>query len=606
MAKRVAITIAGAVSLGSYEAGVTYELLEAIRTHNEAADKAGNPDGKIYVDVITGASAGGMTAAMLAQWLMFRGDTMKDAATNPLYRAWVKRISLKGLVRLQKGENKWHSLFSSNLIADIGAEMLVNPMTQEPVTGAHACLEPGAPLRVGIALTNLNGIDYMIPIEGSLEEGFNYTRSVDQRLFTVKPGQTNGPVMVTPDGAESKAKWEDLRDVAVACGAFPFAFRPRQIERVAEEYVNTITPLWPGSAAQAKAGTTYVTPSPDQPWSFAYTDGGVLQNQPLGVAKDLVDARVQERLAPARAHMKHARAMLGLAEQRSAEKTLKHVHCDADDRIYVFISPNEVRSSVADRRADAISLSKMLPDLADVYFRQAAFHDWIMAETVNQKIRLLDQRAKDLQQALAGGRIADVAGFSKAADNLDDLLLQKGKAEAFERLRYQYSELYDELHAMPAQGPALATTFLQGIAAMEAAAHLDDRDKMHIVAVLADGKKELAGSGLSAFVGFFSETFRQHDYEVGRSKARAYLLRSDVVGLLGLDAAALDAGYRANPLPDPAALVKVPLSLLQQLKAGGFWLLYGLWIRAWKLLAVLLVVVLAYGAAAHYEHWWPF
>ena len=118
--KRVAITIAGAVSLGSYEAGVTYELLEALRVHNEAADEAGTPDAKIYVDVITGASAGGMTAAMLAQWLMFRGDSMKGALTNPLYHAWVERISLAGLAKLQRGENKWHSLFSSNLVAEIG------------------------------------------------------------------------------------------------------------------------------------------------------------------------------------------------------------------------------------------------------------------------------------------------------------------------------------------------------------------------------------------------------------------------------------------------------------------------------------------------------
>ena len=72
MPTRVAITIAGAVSLGSYEAGVIYELLEAFRTQNiEAA-----PAARIYVDVITGASAGGMTAAMLAQRLMFDGPSM--------------------------------------------------------------------------------------------------------------------------------------------------------------------------------------------------------------------------------------------------------------------------------------------------------------------------------------------------------------------------------------------------------------------------------------------------------------------------------------------------------------------------------------------------
>jgi hypothetical protein len=58
--KRVAITIAGAVSPGRYEAGVAFGMLEAIRLHNEAIDATERPeatDEKIYVDVITGASA---------------------------------------------------------------------------------------------------------------------------------------------------------------------------------------------------------------------------------------------------------------------------------------------------------------------------------------------------------------------------------------------------------------------------------------------------------------------------------------------------------------------------------------------------------------------
>jgi hypothetical protein len=38
MPKRLAITIAGAVSLGSYEAGVLYEILRAVRFNNENTD----------------------------------------------------------------------------------------------------------------------------------------------------------------------------------------------------------------------------------------------------------------------------------------------------------------------------------------------------------------------------------------------------------------------------------------------------------------------------------------------------------------------------------------------------------------------------------------
>ncbi|WP_255801655.1 hypothetical protein [Acaryochloris sp. 'Moss Beach'] len=35
MAKKLAVVISGAVSLGSYEAGVIYEVLEAIAFNNE-------------------------------------------------------------------------------------------------------------------------------------------------------------------------------------------------------------------------------------------------------------------------------------------------------------------------------------------------------------------------------------------------------------------------------------------------------------------------------------------------------------------------------------------------------------------------------------------
>lgn len=179
MAKWLAITIAGAVSLGSYEAGVLYELMRAIRSYNEAGP---GDDKKIYVDVITGASAGGMTAAMVSQRLMYDAASLEGEFTNSLYQAWVERISLMELVKMRRSEKKWHSLFSSDLVDSIGKDMLVSSM-QRKGSGPHAAVEQvnGVPqtIRVGLALTNLNGIDYMIPILGSDEGGFNYTSSVD-------------------------------------------------------------------------------------------------------------------------------------------------------------------------------------------------------------------------------------------------------------------------------------------------------------------------------------------------------------------------------------------------------------------------------------------
>ncbi len=132
MPRRVAITIAGAVSLGSYEAGVLYEVLEALRRHNTAAK---TEDDKIYIDVITGASAGGMTAAMAAQRLLYDAASLSDPRKNAFYEAWVARISLWSLVKMKWKENIWDSLLSSDLIERLGREFLIDPLRQRKRSG---------------------------------------------------------------------------------------------------------------------------------------------------------------------------------------------------------------------------------------------------------------------------------------------------------------------------------------------------------------------------------------------------------------------------------------------------------------------------------------
>ena len=86
MPKRLAITIAGAVSLGSYEAGVLYEVLDAIHQHNSA--EGVTDDEKILIDVMTGASAGAMTAAIVAHKMLYSANEFRDPYDNPLYNVW--------------------------------------------------------------------------------------------------------------------------------------------------------------------------------------------------------------------------------------------------------------------------------------------------------------------------------------------------------------------------------------------------------------------------------------------------------------------------------------------------------------------------------------
>lgn len=165
MPKKLAITMAGAVSLGSYEAGVLYEVLDAVHQHNT------NPEttdvDKILIDVITGASAGGMTAVILAQKLLYCAGEFKGPYDNPLYNVWVKRITLAGLQATAEDEPALDSLFSSDLIDTISKEELNARYGTTPFAPAQPHSGVGDEMQVGLALTNLNGVAYGYPVQPS-------------------------------------------------------------------------------------------------------------------------------------------------------------------------------------------------------------------------------------------------------------------------------------------------------------------------------------------------------------------------------------------------------------------------------------------------------
>jgi hypothetical protein len=113
MSKKLAITIAGSVSFCSHEAGVLCEVLDAVCQHNN--DRATIADDRVVIDLLTGASAGGMRGIALAQKLLY-GAGDQGPYNNPLYSLWVKRISLAGLQAREDNEPALSSRFSSSLM----------------------------------------------------------------------------------------------------------------------------------------------------------------------------------------------------------------------------------------------------------------------------------------------------------------------------------------------------------------------------------------------------------------------------------------------------------------------------------------------------------
>ncbi len=520
MAKRLAITISGAVSLGSYEAGVLWEILDAIRQHN--GNPLTSPADRIQVDTLTGASAGGMTAIILGQKLLYSGDQFISPYDNPVYNCWVKRISLEGLQGTQPEEPAPHSIFSSNLIAQISNEMLTDRYKAEPRPPAVPHAAAAEAIRIGVALTNLNGVNYGYDVQPGGK--FIYIRYVDQMTRVAK-----GAV------SDNAAFWEPLRQAAVSCGAFPLAFRTQDVQRSAK------------SEPQDYPADNLL-PWDNDPQTFTYTDGGVFQNQPLGMAKNMVD-EIDD-------------------------------HQDQESRFYLFVSPNAKDSTANDNfhqgNADYVHLVQRL---ISVIFGQSGFQDWITAEGLNARIKLLDERAGGLKDAILNGKIA-VNSLQETATAILSLFFLNGEhlspgatepeplTDAKTRIATQYQVEMDALNTLP--GAPLA--FRDSVLAFETAAGLGARDKMTIYGITAMDS-ELAGAGLEAFLGFFDQVFRDHDYDVGRSHARKFLANPVVAQPCGIGPLHLDADQSPiRPIDDRLAglrLSHVPVADLNQFKAGA-------------------------------------
>ena len=239
MTRKLAIAISGAVSLGSYEAGVMYEVLEAISVHNKNLSE--EDDRRVEIDVLTGASAGGMTACMLAQHLLCDNGTLSDPYNNPLYNSWVREVDIFNLLQVSP-ENQKYSLLDSNAVDKIG-NAYIPDKPKEPHN-----LHPSAAskIQVGIAMSNLNGFTYEVPIRSSplSSTSIGYTRYKDQFVCVVNRLAT-GEVTLMEKSLELEEEtrencwrdfrttsWSEMREMAISSGAFPFAFRAKTISRI--------------------------------------------------------------------------------------------------------------------------------------------------------------------------------------------------------------------------------------------------------------------------------------------------------------------------------------------------------------------------------------
>jgi hypothetical protein len=179
-----------------------------------------------------------------------------------------------------------------------------------PTVSFNAQGEPQ--LMIGIAMANLNGFPLSLrlnQIKGlSSSDEFCYSQYKDRYVIQmVRPNQSplNGLVLEEweeyADNQGSKwerrkeedltVSWKQLREVALSSGAFPFAFGVRTIERHSDQGKDA---LYTSRDSDRKRDAFQEANDPFK-GKYVYTDGGVFENEPIGLALSLLSSLYKKK-----------------------------------------------------------------------------------------------------------------------------------------------------------------------------------------------------------------------------------------------------------------------------------------------------------------------
>lgn len=300
---QIGLVMAGAVSAGAYTAGVIDFLMEALETW-EKKKRAGDPDApthQVQIKVLTGASAGAITAAVFGSAL--RDQEYPFRKPSSLYQTWVDQVDISGLLStgdLDKNPDV-RSLLNSDFLESIADKELALAWNR---TDWPAYLAD--PVEMYFTVTNLRGVPYAIHFQGDGQENeYGMSLHADYMHFALSPqaNSPNRPQTALELGTEHNrdgldGNWSIFKRSALSSGAFPVGLAPQILERTgtsAYDLRQWPISLEPSSDLNAPCVCTdyrQILPAwPQQidketwKYQFVNVDGGVANNEPFEIAR---------------------------------------------------------------------------------------------------------------------------------------------------------------------------------------------------------------------------------------------------------------------------------------------------------------------------------
>ncbi len=408
---RFALSLSGGVALGSYEAGVLCQLYCDIGDFNAHIDIQGKA--KISIDCIAGASAGSITGLIFAQALAL--NLSPEKLEERMKSCWIDILKIQNLLQTPDGEEAKDSLFTGSVVEKIVKDTLdIPPSSLSPDTETIA---------LWVTMTNLDGIPNIIDFENKnhAQASTDYLALSfrDHIPFLIDGGsirmiedRLDIPSSTAGSPPNSEERWLAAVEAVRASSAFPVAFPSRYQQRNLNSYPEYVAFKAAVQADDCGSSAGQVLQSvkdalPDKAW-FQFVDGGLFNNQPIGLAINAVE--YLNRKYPER-------------DPNSSESNSKV------GRSYILIEPDPQMGVNLEHAVSANAKPPETPPLPPTvlgkifgaYFNNALNEDFRTVADMNAKIESLDRTLEKLDRlGIESSKLAELKHEIKRSVHLHD------------------------------------------------------------------------------------------------------------------------------------------------------------------------------------------
>ncbi|VXD12742.1 conserved membrane hypothetical protein [Planktothrix serta PCC 8927] len=486
----IALNLSGGIALGAYMAGVCFELVRQARKDNSP----------LLIDLITGASAGAMTGAITAYYLLNREIPDSEyESQNLLERAWVERADMKDIdtvFAIEDYRQALKNLFKSqneSLLSPKGIKNIANLITENTDQ-----LKVHQPLALIMTVTNLQGL--LVTYENKCQNysGVPAINHAETRRFLFHSE-------LNRQDNRLQNIWGKVIDTSLISGAFPLAFPPVQDASSIKSYnLKNLSPAYfkicsdSGEQQLDSALPMFCPKGNGEQLNFWYSDGGILDNLPILKAIDL-EASIQLSSSPNSDYLiqEEGRDFIKFSHEFN-----RSVKTERDQRLYVYVSPYSLENLESKP-----SLKKNDFNLFDLLF------GGLKIPSIQQDAIQLKQIVKINEQVDYKEKI--LSHLETLSKNSSGETISQIKADLEKAIPYHHIQLSPITPLILNQIPAI-----ENLEARNELEHLYQKFrylfKTPVVEKPTDADQLLASDFLNAFGGFFDKKYREQDFILGR------------------------------------------------------------------------------------------